>query len=351
MDGLLTSPIGRLIRRNVPSEANGNRSIPLISVPRLLSRLAQGLLVVFISASIAFLLMKSVKGDQFTHLLETTNSSATVIATLREESGNNAPVLAQYGSWLSRVVRGDFLPSTSHPGESVASLIGSALPNTLLLMTLALVSSLAGGIALGAWQGVKRGTRFDRTYNRITLGIISLPDFWVAMILILIFALHWTLFPTGNMSSNKSGLSSWEMFRDRMNHLVLPWFSLTLINAAAFARYQRAAMRDVVSQQFLTTARARGVPESMVIWNHALRVAVLPLVTISGMFFPALLVGTILIEKVFSWPGMGSLLTKAVSSRDYALVCGIIIVGSAMTALGSLLADLVRELLDPRLRR
>jgi len=347
---LLTLPIGQLIRRNFHGERHDNGSIPLISVPRILSRLAQGLLVVFISASIAFLLMKSVKGDEFTHLLESTNTSATLIATLREESGHNAPLLTQYGSWLSRVVRGDLLPSSSHPGDSVASLIRSALPNTLLLMTLALVSSMAGGIALGAWQGVKAGTRFDRASNRITLSIISVPDFWVAMILILLFALHQTWFPTGYMSSNRSDLSTWEMLRDRLHHLVLPWFSLTLINAAAFARYQRAAMRDVASQHFLRTARAKGVPESIVIWNHALRVAVLPLVTIAGMFFPALLVGTILIEKVFSWPGMGSLLTKAVSSRDYALVCGIIIVGSAMAALGSLLADIGRELLDPRLR-
>ncbi|MEP6836239.1 MAG: ABC transporter permease [Gemmatimonas sp.] len=327
------------------------RSVPLISVPRVLSRLAQGLLVVFISASVAFGLMRSVKGDEFSHLLDNTNATAAVIASLRDDAGHNTPILQQYGSWMSHVVRGDLLTSKAYRGQTVVSLIGAVLPNTLLLMSLAFFSSLALGIGFGVWQGVNTDSRSDRIASSITLGIISMPDFWVAMILILLLALHWPRLPTGGMSSTDVVGFSWQTLHDRTRHLVLPWLSLTLINAAAFARYQRAAMRDVVGLQFLRTARAKGVPESVVISNHALRVAVLPLVTIAGMFFPALLVGTILIEKVFSWPGMSALLTLAVNKRDYPLVSGIIIVGSAMTALGSFLADVVRELLDPRLRR
>lgn len=325
-------------------------SASLISLPRVLSRFAQGLLGVVIAASIAFLLLHSVKGDVFTALLENSNASPEDIDIMRKNAGLTAPLFSQYMSWLGHVSRFDLLRSFSHAGKPVQSVIGNALPNTLLLMSLAFVTSLAGGIALGAWQGVNRGTRAERTTDRVTLGILSVPDFWVGMMLIALFAIHWQLLPVGGMSSDMTGQSYWAWLSDRIRHLVMPWFSLTLINGALFARFQRASMQDVVGQQFLRTARAKGVPESTIVRKHALRVAVLPLVTIAGMFLPALLVGTILIEKVFSWPGMGMVLTSAISARDYPLVSGIVIVGSGMTALGSFLADITREIVDPRLR-
>ena len=316
----------------------------------MLARLAQGLLVVVIAASVAFLLLKSVKGDQFSAWLDNPGASVEAIAQARAREGNTEPLFTQYATWFSHVARGDLLASSMYPGLSVREVIGNALPNTLLLMTLALGASIAGGIALGAWQGMHSGTRAEKISSRAAMVVISMPDFWVAMLLVVLFALRLGWLPAQGMSNNLAGQSYWPWLWDRIQHLVLPWLSLTLVNGAVFSRYQRAAMRDVVSQQFLRTARAKGVDEAGIRRKHALRVAVLPLLTIAGMFFPALLVGTILIEKVFAWPGMGSLLTGAIANRDYALVAGIVIVGSAMTALGSFLADIAREVLDPRLR-
>ena len=144
-------------------------------------------------------------------------------------------------------------------------------------------------------------------------------------------------------------MSPWQQVVDRARHLVLPWLSLTVIGTAIFARYQRASMRDVLRESFVRTARAKGLAEST-IRRQAWRAAILPVVTLSGLFFPALLTGAVFVERVYGWPGMGTALLTAISGRDYALVSACVIVGSAMTALGSMLADVVRVFVDPRLR-
>ena len=326
-----------------------NRSIAPNAAARLLARFAQGVLVVFIAASVGFLLIKSLPGDMLSDLQFNPNIDAERIAQLSSRFGVNVPISTKYWNWLSGMLHGDFLDSSSQH-EPVMRAIGHFVPNTLRLMLFAFCSSLLGGIILGTWQGSRLGTRGERISSGITLVTFSLPDFWVAMLLQFVFVVTLGLFPSQGMHGYQQGMTFAERLLDNTRHAFLPWLSLTLVDVAVFARYQRAAIREVANQQFLRTARAKGVSETLVTWKHALRVSLLPLITISGLYFPALLVGAILIEKIFAWPGVGLLLTTAVASRDYLLVTGIVFVGSAMTAVGSFLADVVREFADPRLR-
>ena len=277
------------------------------------------------------------------------NISLERIEQLRAQFGQNTPLLQQYWHWLSGALRGDLQWSSSHQ-EPVVKSIARALPNTVKLMGLAYCTSLLGGIALGTWQGTREGKPLQRASTAITFTMFALPDFWIAMLLQLVFVTLLGWFPSGGTSSFNPNFSTAEKFFDQLHHLALPWLALTLVDVAVFARYQRVAMRGIAGQHFLRTARAKGVPERLITWKHALRVAVLPMITIAGLYFPALLVGAIITETVFGWQGVGRLLTKAIENRDYFLVSGIVVVGSAMTAMGSILADLTREFVDPRLR-
>ncbi|MGV3708494.1 MAG: ABC transporter permease [Gemmatimonas sp.] len=317
---------------------------------RVLARFVQGLLVVFVATSIAFLLLRSAKGDEFSSMYESPGARMEDIARLREQRGFNQPLLTQYTVYVGQALRGDFGLSSSNQYRPVSQTIRNALGETITLMFAAFVLSIVAGIALGTWQGAREGSRAATWINRLTLGIISMPDFWVGTALIVLFVLHWHVFPSTGSSTAYAGQSLWSSLLSRLHHLVLPLTALVLVNGAVFARFQSASMREVMPQQFLRTARAKGASEERVIRHHALRLAVLPQITLMGMYFPALLVGTILVERIFSWPGMGSLLTKAISGRDFPLVAGIVVVGSAMTALGSFLADTAREIVDPRLR-
>jgi peptide/nickel transport system permease protein len=263
--------------------------------------------------------------------------------------GLDRPLWAQYADWLGRAARGDLGRSITQQ-RPVATILREVLPNTLLLMGLAFAASAALGSALGAWQGARAGSRGDRAASTLSLVVYSLPEFWLALVLLMVFAhrLHW-LPVTGMTDPMHDYLPPGRQLLDRLRHLVLPWLSLTLVGSAVFARFQRAAMREAIGEPFVRTARAKGLPERAV-RRHAWRAALLPVITLAGLLFPALLAGAVFVERVFSWPGMGTTLVRAIAEHDYELVAAIVVLGSAMTAAGSLLADVVREVADPRLR-
>jgi peptide/nickel transport system permease protein len=180
----------------------------------------------------------------------------------------------------------------------------------------------------------------------------SLPDFWGALMVLLIFAYWWPILPAGNIVDPvmHEYMSGWDAFVDRLRHLVLPAVSLTLLTMAGVSRYQRAAMLEVLPADFIRTARAKGLPEREIIWRHALRTALTPMVTQLGLLLPALLGGALFVEKVFSWPGMGMLAAGAIDARDYDLVTATVVVGSVMVVLGNVVADLLHIVVDPRIR-
>jgi peptide/nickel transport system permease protein len=219
-------------------------------------------------------------------------------------------------------------------------------------MGTALVGSFALGILIALIQVARRGSIVDHTISGISLFFFSMPDFWLAILALLAFTYWLPLFPVGGnvdpVMHEYMGFG--RRFADRLWHLALPALTLTLLASAAVARYQRAALLDVLPADFIRTARLKGLTEREILYRHALRNALLPIISLIGLSFPALLTGAFFVEKIFAWPGMGFAVVNAIGTRDYPLVVGGVIVGSIMVTIGSLLSDLLYAWADPRLR-
>ena len=299
-----------------------------------------------------FALIRLAPGDPFASTLDGPSVSQEIRDAWRARYGFDRPIPEQYRRYLGSIVRGDFGYSTSQR-RPVRDVIATALPNTLLLMIVVLAASFATGIALGVFQAIRKDAFADRAVGAVTLLFYSMPDFWLALMMMLTFAYWVPLFPVTGMTNAVmyEYWPAWRQILDRLHHLVLPAATLTLLSTAVIARYQRAAMLDVVHDEYVRTARAKGLPERRVVWRHALRNGLLPIITLFGLAFPALLGGAVFVERIFSWPGMGLLTVTAISQRDYHLVTATVIVGSAMVVAGSLAADMLSAAVDPRLRR
>lgn len=318
----------------------------------LLRRLAQGLAVVFGAVSLTFLLIHAAPGEPFAEVLEDARLSPEAVAELRARYGLDQSLPAQYARFLAGVARGDFGVSLSHQ-RPVAAVLADALPNTLLLMSVALVIGFAGGIALGAAQGARAGSRFDRLTGSLSLTVAALPEFWLALMAMLLFAGTWRLLPVSGMTDPvlHAYLSPLGRVLDVARHLVLPAGTLALIIGAAVSRYQRAALLEVLPDPWVRTARAKGLPGRAVVFRHALRNALLPIITLGGLAVPALLGGAVFVEGIFAWPGMGRLVVEAMQTRDYPVVLASVMLGSVLVVAGGLIADLLYAACDPRLRR
>jgi len=310
----------------------------------------QTVLVVFVASTFSFLLLHLAPGDPISAMADMSNVPPELQEKWRDDRGYNDPLLVQYRRWIGRVARGDLGQSTWQKRE-VIDVIRDRLPNTLLLMSLALSASILFGSMLGAWQGARPSSLPDRSVSFVSMVLYSVPEFWLGLGLMFVFAyrLHWL--PSSGMYDVAlyDALSPWSQVTHRVRYIVLPWASLTVMGMAIFARYQRVSMIETLREPFVRTARAKGLSES-VTRRQAWMASLLPVVTLVGLFFPALMTGAVFVENVFGWPGMGKVLTDAIGNRDYELVSGCVIIGSAMTALGSLLADVLRAIVDPRLR-
>lgn len=315
----------------------------------LLARLVQTLVVVLLVTTASFVLVHLAPGEPFA--TEDWRVTADIRARWRAEFGLDQPLPQQYARYLANVAGGNLGYSFSHH-RPVADVIAETLPRTLLLVGTGGALALLVGIALGVYQAIRRGDLLERAVSGTTLVAYSLPDFWVAIILLLLFANWIPLFPAGGVVDPVmyDYLGGWGRFVDRLHHLVLPASTLALITAAGIARYQRAALLEVLGSDFVRTARAKGLPERAAILRHALRNALLPVITLVGLLLPGLLGGAVFVEKVFSWNGMGLLAVNAIASRDYPLVTASVAIGGIMVALGSLVADVLYALADPRLR-
>lgn len=315
----------------------------------LAARLLQSAIVVAVVTTIVFFLVHLAPGDPFSY--ESARMTPAVRAALRHRFGYDRPLAEQYVRYVSSVATGHLGWSQSRQ-EPVAQAIADALPRTLLLVGLSIVCSFVVGIALGVAQAARRGSWFDRLTGGALLVFYSVPDFWLALMLLLALAYWVPIFPAGGMIDvvMHDYVGFWGALWDRVVHLVLPVLALTLLTSAAVARYQRAAMLEVLPHDFVRVARAKGLDERRVIWRHALRNALLPVITLLGLWLPAIVGGSVFVEKVFAWPGMGLLTVDAIAARDYDVVTASVIVGGAMVAVGSLVADLLYAVADPRLR-
>ena len=316
---------------------------------RLVARLGQSLIVVFIVTTVAFVVIRAAPGDPFSY--DSTKLSQEARDRLRQQAGYDRPLPEQYARYLAKAARGDFGFSVSR-GTTVTRALADTIPNTLLLVGVALTLSVGLGMIVGVIQATKRGGWFDRVTSPTFLVFYSLPDFWGALMMLLVFGYWLKIFPQGYMGDPilHDYWPLWRRVGDTALHLVLPATTLTLITIAAIARYQRTAMLEVLPADFIRTARAKGLSEREIVWRHALRNALAPMITTLGLLFPLLLGGALFVEKVFSWPGMGALAASAIESRDYDLVTATVIVGSVMVVIGNLVADLLHAAVDPRIR-
>lgn len=297
--------------------------------------------------TISFFVIRLAPGDPFSY--ENPRISPAIRAQWRAQFGYDRPLAEQYARYVGSVAHGRLGYSVGMR-QPVAAVLADALPRTLLLTFLSLALSFALGMAIGVLQAARHGSWFDRTSSGALVLFYSLPDFWGALMILLAFAYWMPILPAGGMVDPvmHEYMGGWDAFVDRARHLVLPVTALTLLTMAAIARYQRAAMLEILPSDYIRTARAKGVPERTILWRHALRTALTPMITLAGLFLPALLGGALFVEKVFSWPGMGFIAANAISGRDYDLVTATVIVGSLLVVIGNLLADLAQAALDPR---
>jgi peptide/nickel transport system permease protein len=317
----------------------------------LVRRLGQAAVIVAIVATITFALIHLAPGDPFSAVMDNPNVSERVRATLRAQYGLDRPLPEQFVRYVGQLAHGQLGWSFSHD-QPVREVLARALPNTLVLMTIALVGSFAFGILIALIQVARRGSATDQALSGISLFFFSMPDFWLAILALLAFTYWLPLFPVGGavdpVMHDYMGLGG--RIVDRLRHLILPAMTLTILAAPGVARYQRAALLDVLPADYIRTARLKGLTEREILRRHALRNALLPIISLVGLSFPALLTGAFFIERIFAWPGMGLAVVNAIGTRDYPLVIGGVIIGSIMVTFGSILADLLYAWADPRLR-
>ena len=317
----------------------------------IVSRLLQAIVVVLVVATLTFALIRIAPGDPFASTLDNPNVTPAIRAEWRHAYGLDRSIPEQYLRYLGAVARGDFGWSFSMQ-RPVREAVAAAFPKTLLLMGSGLLLSFAAGIALALIQAARPGSPTDRAVTGASLFVYSLPDFWLALMLLLVFALGLGVLPAGGAADPllHDQLGGWGRALDTGRHLLLPASTLALIGTAMVARYQRGALLDVMPQDFIRTARAKGAAEGTVLRRHALRNALLPTLTLLGLSIPALFGGSVFVEKIFAWPGMGLLAVNAVATRDYALVTAVVVIAGVAVVAGNLLADVLYVIADPRLR-
>lgn len=272
------------------------------------------------------------------------------LEVLRHEYHLDRPLAEQYLHWLRGIVTLDFGDSMIDR-RPVSRWIFERLPQTLTLNLLAFTIAAAIGIPIGLWSGARTNHLFDRGSSILFFLLYSVPTFWVALLLAELFSVRLGILPLfGMVSDNYAELSSGARILDRIRHLVLPVTTLAIGQLAIFARFSRSALSEVIRQDFIVTARAKGVGEGALVWRHAGRNTLLPLITLLGLTIPYLLSGSVIVEAIFEWPGIGLLYFRAIENRDYPTIMGLTVITSLLTLFASLIADLLYAMADPRVR-
>ena len=277
-------------------------------------------------------------------------ASAEARERLRKLYGADQPVYKQYATWLGKFATLDFGEAFAD-GRKVKDKIFERLPITLTINLLSLGLILLIAIPIGILSATHRYSLLDRFATVFVFVGFSTPSFWLALLLIYFFGVQAGILPiSGIQSLDVSGLTSWGRLMDKAEHLILPVFILSFGGLAGFSRYVRNNMLEVLGQDYIRTARAKGLPEGSVVYKHALRNALMPVITILGLALPGIIGGSVITETVFGIPGMGQLFYQATLSRDYNLSMGILVPGAILTMLGNFLADVGYALADPRVR-
>ena len=313
-------------------------------IPFLLRRLWQSLVLLTIVSMIGFAILYLAPGGPMSQFAQSAQMSQEDLDRIARQLGLDRPLPVQYWDWLLRMLSGDWGRSF-RDNSPVWSVIGSHLRATFELMAVSTLIAIALGCWIGILGAIRRYSIFDMVATVGAMVALSIPTFWFGLIAIYLFSVQLGWLPAGNRQTIGDG-----SFLDVAHHLIAPALVLALVETAIWARFMRSAMLDVIGQDYIRTARAKGLPESAVLRGHAMRNALLPLITLAGLQFPTLLGGALVTETVFTWPGMGRLFLDSVEYRDYPVVMGILMFSAVMVLLGSLLADMLYAVADPRIR-
>ena len=314
----------------------------------ILRRLVQAVLTVLGVTILTFALIKLAPGDPVSLMVAgSADVSPADLVALRQAYGLDDPLPRQYLRWLGRVVQGDFGQSLLYR-RPVLQMIGATLPNTLQLSGLALLVALLVGVPLGALAALRRGSLGDQLIRVFSVVGHAVPPFWLGLLFILILSVQFRLFPVGGMLT--VGASPWDL-GDRIVHLIGPVLTLSLAGIANYTRYLRTEALDVLGQEYVRTARAKGLRERAIVLTHVVRNALLPVITALGGILATLISGSLVIEQVFAWPGMGRMTYEAARAKDYPVIMGVVVLSSAVLLLGYLLRDIAYGIVDPRVSR
>ncbi len=313
-------------------------------IPFLLRRLWQSLILLAIVSMIGFAILYLAPGGPMSQFAQSAQMSQEDLDRIARQLGLDRTLPVQYWDWLLRMLSGDWGRSF-RDNSPVWSVIGSHLRATFELMAVSTLIAIALGCWIGILGAIRRYSIFDMVATVGAMVALSIPTFWFGLIAIYLFSVQLGWLPAGNRQTIGDG-----SFLDVAHHLIAPALVLALVETAIWARFMRSAMLDVIGQDYIRTARAKGLPEQAVLRGHAMRNALLPLITLAGLQFPTLLGGALVTETVFTWPGMGRLFLDSVEYRDYPVVMGILMFSAVMVLLGSLLADMLYAVADPRIR-
>ena len=325
-------------------------------MPTLLRRLAGAVLLLWMVVTLTFMLVRAAPGDPAALLLPASATAADA-ERLRAELGLDAPLAAQYARWLGALLRGD-LGTSFALDRPVSRVIADALPVSLGLGLSSIVLTFLVGAAVGSWQAARRGRPIDTALPVATTVVYAAPSFWLALALVSVFTYGaarwgfpaWLRLPAFGVRAPAGQLTGAAALVDLVRHAILPVTVLAAVGAAGIARYARSSMIDVLGADFVRTARAKGLGAREVYGRHALANALPPLVVLFALTLPGVVAGSVFVESVFAWPGMGRAMVQAIAARDYPVVLGATVLYAALVIAANLAADLVLPLLDPRRR-
>ncbi len=315
----------------------------------VIRRLLQAIPLLIAISIITFAIIEIAPGDAAQMYVDPDKGSdPEYIAQVRASLGLNEPVYVRYGLWLGKTLQGD-LGFSFRTRRPVTLEVGDRLPNTLLLGGVALLMSLVVAIPIGVISALKRYTLVDYVLSTLALVGISVPVFWVALLLLQIFAIQLRWLPGVGMRSVREQYEGWAAVMDVLRHMIMPAIVLSLAQTASWSRYQRSALLEVLGQDYIRTARAKGARERRVLLVHALRNSLIPMVTLIGLSVPSIVTGAFITETIFGWPGMGRLGVEAVNGRDYPIIMAVTMLSALLIVSGNLLADIAYAWVDPRI--
>lgn len=315
----------------------------------ILRRLLQTVVVILLLSYFCYLLMTLMPGDPVDEMIMANPEiTSEDIDRLRALHGLDQPVWVRYWNWATTIAGGDLGYSRTYR-VPVTEILGPRLLNTFILAGAALLLALLVAIPLGVWAALRKNSTADYVINLFAFAGISVPSFWIAIVLILVFAVYIPIFPAGGTGSIAFDMTPWESFVDRLKYLVLPVLSLSFLSIGTYVRYTRAAMLEAMGNDYIRTARAKGLPWSRIYLMHGFRNALIPLITITALSFSTLFSGAIITETVFAYQGVGQLVFESIQSNDFNVAMIAFMISVSMVLLMNLIADLLYGVADPRI--